>query len=118
VTAGEYELEPVVLDRAVGTVNRSISLQAGHPGQDLTLVSQIPLAADAVDCTSASHRGDPTGWVVGDSSLRPGTQCLDQSVLNRLLGQVDVTTTPGDAGHDQGVGRPERLSNNLPMVGG
>jgi hypothetical protein len=56
------------------------------------------LAPDPVDCRVARSRDDPRARVGGSSVARPSLGCADESILHRVLGEVEVTE---DAAEDR-----------------
>src|SRR4051812_33911303 len=54
------------------------------------LDSSDAVPSQAIDRLVACREHDPARWVVRDSAGRPGTQGLDEGILDRLLSQVEV----------------------------
>ena len=86
------------------------------PGQDGGLPHQRGLAADVVDTPTLGDGRDPAGRIVGDSLLRPAAQRLDEGILNRFLGQVDVAESSGQPGEDHGIRLPEHRLDDILVV--
>ena len=71
-----------------------------------------PVATEPQSIDRAVARGgrDPGPGVVGDSALRPGADRLDERLLDRVLGQIEVAEDP-----DQGRDRPSPLLPEEPL---
>ena len=91
---GEHRL---VLGRALARSARAARARRSFP-------RQRALAPQAVDRLVARDAGDPGARVVGHALPRPALERDDERLLDRVLGDVEVTE---DA--DQGRDRPPRL---------
>jgi hypothetical protein len=102
MAAGEDQPKPVV-----GYLARSDGLRGPVPevgldrledAQDLCLLGERPLAAQAVDRPVAPDAGDPRAWIRRDPVAGPALERDDERVLDRLLGAVEVPERAGQGG--------------------
>src|SRR4029453_11722833 len=61
-------------------------------------------ASEAIYRLVASGEDDPCPWIMRNSSLRPGSQRLQECVLNGVFGQIEAARRS-----DQSRDRPPRL---------
>src|SRR5215472_12035508 len=113
VTAGEDQPEPLVVDGA-GRLGRVVVVQ--QPGL-LLLVIALVLAPDPVDGLAVGGGGQPGAGIGGYAVGRPPLNGGRERLGRRLLGDVEVTETPGQGGDHPGPLLVVRLGNRLPDAG-
>ena len=97
VAAGEDQLQSLVRDRGLLVVR-----ELRGAGEQLRFARECLLAADPVD-RAVSRRGDDPGPGARRRALaRPAFGRLDERVLNRVLGEVEVAE---DAAEDRDAAR-------------
>jgi hypothetical protein len=98
VTAGEDQAQAVVGDgallRAPDVVLVAVELH--EPVEDGQAVLQGALAAQAIDCLAPGGRRDPGSGVVRLAVARPRGQRDGEGVLERVLGELEVTAEMAD----------------------
>jgi hypothetical protein len=93
VAAGEDQFQPFV-----GNDSLLVSRDLLGPSEQLRLASERLFAADPVDRPVPSGRHDPGAGVRRDSVAWPALRRLEERVLHRVLGEVEVTE---DAAEDR-----------------
>ena len=93
MAAGKDQLEPFVGNDCLLVLRELLGA-----GKELGLACEGLLAADPVDRPVAGRGHDPGARVGGDSVAGPALRCLDERVLHRVLGEVEVTE---DAAEDR-----------------
>lgn len=99
MAAREHQSESVVLDDPGRLVRGVFADQLCRPVLGVALL----LAADAVDPLVASRRREPATRVRGHALGRPLLQRDHEGLAGRLLGDVDVTESAYQRGHDPAV---------------
>src|SRR5205085_1382961 len=89
MAAREDEAEAVVGDRAQVVLLRGAQLF--EPGEELGLPRERLLAADPVDRPVARARDDPSARIAGHACARPSLDSCCVGVLQRILGELEVT---------------------------
>src|SRR5207248_11327509 len=105
MAAGEDQLEPVVLDAAVVTVERVVA-RSQHR-RLLVLPGADRLAAEAVDRPVARGDHEPRPGVGRDPIAWPALQRDRERLLGRLLGDVPVAGDADEARDDAAPLGPE-----------
>jgi hypothetical protein len=93
MAAGEDQLEPFV-----GNGGLLVLWDLLGACEQLRLAREGPLAADPVDRPIARRRDDPGARVARDAVPGPALGRPDEGVLNRVLGEIEVTE---DAAEDR-----------------
>ena len=96
VAAGEEQLEPLVGERRLVHV----VFDGLVDPQQLRLLGQRPLAADAVDGAVARGHGEPGARVVGHAVARPALGGDRERLLGGFLGEIEVAEEADQVGED------------------
>ena len=97
VTAREDEPQPVVRDGALlRGVRLGLLLEVHEDLEGLDAVGEHALAADPVDRPAARGHGDPRAGVRRRAGAGPGPQRVGERVLQRVLGQREVSADVAD----------------------
>jgi hypothetical protein len=108
VAAREDQPESVVHDRAhgIGAVEfcvridrRELFLDQALPAEELRLLRKHPSPPEAVDRPVPRRRRDPGAGVVRDPPFGPRLEGRDEGILDRFLGEVEVTEHADQGGH-------------------
>jgi hypothetical protein len=105
VTAGENQPEPLVghdmsLVGLDGFEDTDIRQQGGNSGEVLA-------SAELIDSFAAGDRQQPSGRMIGNSVSGPRSQSSGHSILEGLLGEVEVTKEPDERSEHQPMLFPE-----------
>jgi hypothetical protein len=113
MATGEDQPQPIIRDRAhagfsfddrVGVDCLELGLDGRFALEELLLLGERPPTPDPVDRPVPGGRRDPCPGVVGYAASRPRLERGEEGLLDRLLGEIEVTQ---DA--DQGCDRPALL---------
>jgi hypothetical protein len=74
------------------------------------------LAPDPVERPVAGGGRDPGARSIGHAPAGPGTQRLDERLLHRVLGRLEITQHAGEGGERPPGLRPERALDHHPCV--
>jgi hypothetical protein len=101
VAAGEDQTQAIVHDGAVLGVGRMcLLIKAKELAEAVGPVSHRAVAPQPVDCAAPRGHRDPRpgpGW---NAVATPGGDCIRESVLHGVLGELEVTNMTDQGGED------------------